>query len=283
MFNFTQISSRHIGNIRFDAVTSEDHTSELSLTENPIESGAAIADHAVVQPKQITINGVMVDHDHSVLDFDLPYIGSIRGATDFLNKIPLPLPVVTQTAQTLARASRLMSQATYLKQQIGSAVEQARAIAPWLPDFGLGGMLDSASGDSRVQKCYADLVALQKSGQTVEIQTGIHLYQNMMLTSIAVSQAQDGTATFTITAREIFIVDTATVATDKNNRGSGKKAKKSTPEGKKKSGRAGKQSAKKSQKGNVQLSRASLPKTPSSGGDGGNDPRNSVLDRMFGK
>ena len=31
------LSGRSIGEIRLDAVTSEDHSSELNITENPIE------------------------------------------------------------------------------------------------------------------------------------------------------------------------------------------------------------------------------------------------------
>ena len=230
MLNFAQVSNRSIGTITFDVVTTEDHQSDLSITENPIESGAAIADHAVIQPKQVTINGVMVDHDHSTFGLDLPFIGNIRGGIDFLNNFPLPVKVITQTSQTIARAG---SQATNL-------LNQARTIAPFLPDFGLGGLLDSSAGDGRVQKCYADLVACQKSGKTIDIQTGINLYKNMLIQSVAVNQSQDGSATFTITAREIFIVETKTAQS------------KSSASGKSKSGRAAAQSATKLQQGATQ-------------------------------
>ena len=111
-----------------------------------------------------------------------------------------------------------------------------------MPDFGLGGLLDSSAGDSRVQKCYADLVACQKSGETIDIQTGINLYKNMLIQSVAVNQSQDGSATFTITAREIFIVETQT-AQSKSKTG---------VSGKTKSGRAAAQSATKSQQGATQ-------------------------------
>ncbi|WP_262054232.1 hypothetical protein [Haemophilus parainfluenzae] len=39
MLNFAQVSNRSIGTITFDVVTTEDHQSDLSITENPIESG----------------------------------------------------------------------------------------------------------------------------------------------------------------------------------------------------------------------------------------------------
>ena len=240
MLNFAQVSNRKIGKITFDVVTTEDHQSDLSITENPIESGAAIADHAVIQPKQVTINGVMVDHDHSTFGLDLPFIGNIRGGIDFLNNFPLPVKVITQTSQSIARAGRAISQVAGAYSQAKSLLNQARTIAPFLPDFGLGGLLDSSAGDSRVQKCYADLVACQKSGETIDIQTGINLYKNMLIQSVAVNQSQDGSATFTITAREIFIVETKTAQS------------KSSASGKSKSGRAAAQSATKSQQGSTQ-------------------------------
>lgn len=251
MLNFAQVSNRKIGKITFDVVTTEDHQSDLSITENPIESGAAIADHAVIQPKQVTINGVMVDHDHSTFGLDFPFIGNIRGGIDFLNGFPLPVKVITQTSQSIARAGRVISQVAGAYSQAKSILNQARTIAPFLPDFGLGGLLDSSAGDSRVQKCYADLVACQKSGETIDIQTGINLYKNMLIQSVAVNQSQDGSATFTITAREIFIVETQTAQS------------KSSASGKNKSGRSAVQSATKSQQGSTQP-KSDTPKRTSS-------------------
>ncbi|BAS48415.1 hypothetical protein AANUM_1184 [Aggregatibacter actinomycetemcomitans NUM4039] len=238
MFNFAQVSNRSIGTIKFDVVTIEDHQSDLSITENPIESGAAIADHAVIQPKQVTINGIMVDQDHGAFGLNAGYIGNIRGGIDFLNNLPLPRKVVTQTVQTIAKVARIVTMAASPGL---NATGQARKLAPWLPDFSVMHLLGNSLGDSRVQKCYADLVACQKSGETIQIQTGIHLYKDMLIQSVAVSQAQDGSATFTITAREIFVVNTATT-----------KSGKTTTAGNKKSGRAGSQSAAKTQQGNTQ-------------------------------
>ena len=182
----------------------------------------------------------MVDHDHSTFGLDLPFIGNIRGGIDFLNSFPLPVKVITQTSQAIAKAGRVISQVAGAYSQAKSILNQARSIAPFLPDFGLGGLLDSGVGDSRVQKCYADLVACQKSGETIEIQTGIHLYKDMMIQSISVNQSQDGSATFTITAREIFIVNTQTTQGSQS---------KTSATGKAKSGRAAVQSASKTQQG----------------------------------
>ena len=48
-------TQKAIGDIQLDAVISESHTNEVSLTSNPVEIGAEITDHAVVQPKRLNI------------------------------------------------------------------------------------------------------------------------------------------------------------------------------------------------------------------------------------
>ena len=48
-------TKKSIGGIQLDAVLSEAHNNTVSLTKNPVEFGADITDHAIVQPKQVTI------------------------------------------------------------------------------------------------------------------------------------------------------------------------------------------------------------------------------------
>jgi len=48
-------TEKSIGDIQLDAVISESHTNEVSLTSNPVEFGAEITDNAVTQPKQVNI------------------------------------------------------------------------------------------------------------------------------------------------------------------------------------------------------------------------------------
>lgn len=47
--------SRAIGPIPIDCVLEERHTSEIDITEIPIETGARITDHAVVLPKRVSL------------------------------------------------------------------------------------------------------------------------------------------------------------------------------------------------------------------------------------
>ena len=47
--------SRAVGPVPIDCVLSEDHSSEIEVTEIPIETGARITDHAYVLPKRVTL------------------------------------------------------------------------------------------------------------------------------------------------------------------------------------------------------------------------------------
>lgn len=48
--------SSAIGPVPIDCVVSEKHTSELEITEIPVESGVRITDHAFVLPKKVTLD-----------------------------------------------------------------------------------------------------------------------------------------------------------------------------------------------------------------------------------
>lgn len=228
------ISGRNIGNITLDATTGEDHTSTLRISENPIESGAVIADHAAIEPAQATITGVMVDYEpQSSVDFVLGGF-SLRDGIDFLNNLPLPATIKNFTDETV----RLIEQGLGSFTALSDTLNLARPIAPWLPDF-LGTILGDQSGsDTRIAQAFIDLKAVQKSGEPITVVTGICTYSNMLITSIGVSQLQDGSAEFSITVREVFIVDTQMIGGVSVPTASAKK-----------SGRSDKQSAPRSNKG----------------------------------
>lgn len=48
--------SRSIGPVPIDCIVSEKHTTELMITEIPIETGSVISDHAVVMPKKVSLD-----------------------------------------------------------------------------------------------------------------------------------------------------------------------------------------------------------------------------------
>lgn len=67
---WSAISSR---GITVDATVNEEHNSNAKTTDNPIEDGASVVDHVQIEPKILTIEGVISD---SPLGF--PVIGNIQ-------------------------------------------------------------------------------------------------------------------------------------------------------------------------------------------------------------
>jgi len=57
----TVIVTRDMGGLVFDAVVSEGHSTELVVTDNPVETGVVVSDHAYMQPLRLTIEGVVTD------------------------------------------------------------------------------------------------------------------------------------------------------------------------------------------------------------------------------
>lgn len=55
-------TKKSIGGIELDAVISETHDNRVRLTKNPVELGADITDHAIVEPKKITIVAQVSDN-----------------------------------------------------------------------------------------------------------------------------------------------------------------------------------------------------------------------------
>jgi len=244
------VISRSIGTVRLDQTIRESHDSTLRVTDNPVESGAVIADHAVLEPRKLMVQGKMVDWLAAGVNV-APADGIFpRVSPDFLNVIPMPALVQTFTDETSYQAARLLSPASSYTGAITSALGLARPLAPWLPDFTPIDTLDMSSGTKRVEQVFDNLRTVQKSGEAVDIITGSQHYENMLLVAVTMLQQYDGSAEISITAQEIFIVETQTVNGITVSGGPGSA-------GSNKSGRAGAQSLSTKNKGNVQTPEAS--------------------------
>lgn len=130
---------RKIGTIELEATVKESHSSEVSITQHPVESGADITDNAVVQPKKLTIEGAFSAYQLT------PSTGTIFGADS--TKIPA---------------------------------------------------------------IYDQLIRLQESRELIQVQTGLKLYRNMLITSVSVTQDKTNSQAlfFTANLQEIILVDT---------------------------------------------------------------------------
>lgn len=146
---------------QFDAVVRESHTSELQVTDNPVETGVVVSDHAFMLPAKLEIEACVGDVWLRMRD---------AGKGTELK------PVNTDFA--------------------------------WLtPAPGEG------SGASRSATAYQLMIGLQRSAEPFSVQTGLKLYQNMLITSLSADQDKDTSSSlcFRASLREILRVNTQTI------------------------------------------------------------------------
>ncbi len=62
-------TKKSIGGIELDAVLTETHSNQVRLTKNPVELGADITDHAIIEPKRINIVANVSDNPLGVAAF----------------------------------------------------------------------------------------------------------------------------------------------------------------------------------------------------------------------
>ena len=185
-----------------DINTVEQHTSKLRVTENPIENGASIADHAVLDPKEVTVNGIVVCYEtkqNSITESITASIDKLLGVDD--SEYPLPMKIRTITEQAEKQLRRYY-ESHY--QTIEKTVNNA--VADFIPEFQTPSFNNLSS--DRISDAYEKLLAIQRSGEPVTLQTTSRQYKNMVITSIGLTQKQNTSGEFTITFREVFIVET---------------------------------------------------------------------------
>lgn len=87
----------------------------------------------------------------------------------------------------------------------GASGQAVNIAAQYLPNFQTP-LIDLSGGD-RIKNAFDNLLALQRSGEPVEVMTHSKQYENMMITSITLDQDKEFSGNFSITFREIFIVE----------------------------------------------------------------------------
>ena len=173
------------GTFSLDINTVEQHTSKLRVTENPIENGASIADHAVLDPKEVTVYGIVVSYETKQNSITAS-IDKLLGVDD--SEYPLPMkirPITEQAEKQLRRYYESRNQT--IEKTVNNVVAD------------------------RISDAHEKLLAIQRSGTPVTLQTNTRQYKNMVITSVGLTQKQNTSGEFTITFREVFIVETQTV------------------------------------------------------------------------
>lgn len=92
----------NIGGWFFDAILRTEHTTSLTITEHPVEDGAAISDHAYVNPAQVIMDIGMTDVAQDIVtgQFSGPAGRSVTAyqLLTELQRTRVPLKVVTRLA-----------------------------------------------------------------------------------------------------------------------------------------------------------------------------------------
>lgn len=117
-----------------------------------------------------------------------------------LPDFPLPFDVSPITDQALEVANDFIGMGLS-----GSTGQVINIAADFLPNFQTP--LADFSGGDRIKNALDNLLSLQRSGEPVTVTTHSKLYENMMITSIVLDQDKEFSGNFSITFREIFIVE----------------------------------------------------------------------------
>ncbi|MGG7074324.1 hypothetical protein U5B43_08750 [Campylobacter sp. 9BO] len=200
-----QLINRKIGTFTLDVTEQESNKSTLRITKNPIESGANVADHAVLEPKQLTIKGKIVAYEPP----------TYTNTDELIDLVMLNLPRIRTAHRLTQRALKLKSDVEhkldtineYSRVILGKIATQT--IAPFLPSYA-NSKNDKSTPSNRISDLLNKLLELQRSGELLEVQTGVKLYKNMMITSIEATTQDDLSLDVNLNLEEIFIVQTKT-------------------------------------------------------------------------
>jgi len=90
----------NIGGYFFDAILRTEHTTSLTITNHPVETGAAVSDHCFVNPSVLVMEVGMSDVSKSIISGQFSG-GWSRSVTAYkvlleLQKIRIPIQIVTR-------------------------------------------------------------------------------------------------------------------------------------------------------------------------------------------
>lgn len=195
-----------------DALINESHSSPLKITENPIESGSSITDNAILLPRPFEITGVMVDYNPN----DTPLSKALEAvkirAPDFINEIPIPARLKSITAQTLVRVESALDMVAATASQLVGGASGISWLAKKFPNILPAGVADMSVNDHRISDLYTALRSIQASGETVYIYSETAQYPTAIILDVKVQINVEGSAEFTLSCREVFIVNTQTTS-----------------------------------------------------------------------
>ena len=144
-----------IGDIAVDACVSEVHEQEATVTTSPIEDGSEIADHVIVQPARITIEGVITE-------------------------TPLGFKSLLASGVNAGVSSALAANASGLQSAFGGAAGTAASVLT-VAGGSLAGLINSGADK---EDAFEHLSQILQGRKLVSVVTGLKTYENMVMTSL---------------------------------------------------------------------------------------------------
>lgn len=197
--------------ITFDASVSEQHGSESTVTDHPVETGANIIDHIRDLPSTLRIEGVLVDFPLG-LTRKTQATGSLQApgaGTSATGSITDPTKGLGAAAGSLlpgfAQAA-IFDRAPIVKVEPGTAAGDPRILVREAdPGEGFVG---------RAKRILSQLEKLRTDGTLVQVQTGLRTYESMAIQSITVPRDKSVAGGFkvSIALRGVRLVESQTVA-----------------------------------------------------------------------
>lgn len=199
----TSVQCFKVANFQFDAQFSGGHESVKTVTENPLESGAKVNDHSFLEQKTITVTGAMTTFE--------PYnlVGFLAGnEINFVKSIPIVGGIFSKTDSALHRINMFSAS---ISQAYNTATSTARKFSKYLPDSVNQWVGDETAPTDRIQEAYQTLLSIQASDELLTVYTKTRMYNNMTLIGVQLQENAGDRGDFTLTCREMLVVETKTV------------------------------------------------------------------------
>jgi hypothetical protein len=201
-------SVKGIGGFVFDYETDTSVTLQSEITDHYAEDGTTVNDHIVIKPVRLALRG---------------YVGELvyakqTGLLGMLNLVQSKLSMVPAylgkyTPQALGKVTKVLGQATSVVNKVDNALARVKNIV---------GIFDKSAPQSTKQaKAFAQLEALQASGQVFLVETPYKVFDNMTIEQLVVTQSEDTKfqSDISVTLKQLRFVSTQLVTAGQDRYG----------------------------------------------------------------
>lgn len=171
------------------------------ITDHYTEDLKAVHDHIALQPIRVVMRGLIGELSRGFSPSGIS--GSLQTLQNGLTSVPGYLG--KSTPQAVYRASKVVSQAQNVSNQVSSAVSKGKSLYKFFRD--------GAVSNTEQSRFYIQLEALWNQRAPFTIQTPHKIYRNMVIESMVALQPEDTKylSEFTVTLKQIRFASVTTI------------------------------------------------------------------------